>query len=342
MSFSTYDFILILSRNDFLPITDEDIHSFNTLSLFIPKALTPLISKRTKEQSENLFNTFINLHPEFHSLELSDQRTYSKHDSSEHKTIILKDNFILKLNSLFQDSITVDLKHMERVLLLGELLNTLRHELSNPIFGITLAAELLYSSYANHELISDFSHQILKAAKRSQQILDSFSKLYSNQSEFIECNIKDIVTETIVLTKSETKMIPKNISWNMFISSQDYIIYSNPTWISQIVFNFIVNAAQALKESETSSPSIEINITKGNKAIVIHVSDNGPGIPQAIASILLNPFFTTKNKGTGLGLSICENLIKRLEGTLTFGNNKKFGAFFCVSIPVNNEKNISR
>ena len=33
--------------------------------------------------------------------------------------------------------------HFQRISLLGELLNTLQHELSNPLFGIKLAGDLL-------------------------------------------------------------------------------------------------------------------------------------------------------------------------------------------------------
>lgn len=333
-SFSSHDLLLVISRNDFLPISDDDINSFNRLTLFIPNSLRTLIGMSKKQQNENIFNRFINLHPEFKALSKEGKSIITTKKKIDSKTIHIDNQHSLELISLSQDSITIDLKHMERVLLLGELLNTLRHELSNPIFGINLAAELMYTTHNEHELISDFSQQILRAAKRSQNILDNFSKLYANQSEATTCDIRNVINETITLTKSETKMIPKKTSWNNFENEENYFLKSNPTWISQIFFNIVVNAAQALTESETVSPEINIDIKYLKDSISIQVNDNGPGICTAIISNLFTPFFTTKNKGTGLGLSICKNLVKRLGGKLDYGNNKDVGAFFCVTIPV--------
>ena len=55
--------------------------------------------------------------------------------------------------------------------------------------------------------------------------------------------------------------------------------------------------------------------------LLVEIGDNGPGIPEAAAPHILEPFFTTKavGKGTGLGLDISWRIVvQRHHGDLRF------------------------
>jgi signal transduction histidine kinase len=54
------------------------------------------------------------------------------------------------------------------------------------------------------------------------------------------------------------------------------------------------------------------------KWVSISVTDRGPGIPEAIAGKIFNPFFSTKQKrnGTGLGLTVAMGLVQQLGGVI--------------------------
>jgi len=71
-------------------------------------------------------------------------------------------------------------------------------------------------------------------------------------------------------------------------------------------------------------------------AIVVEVTDNGPGIPSANLSRIFDPFFTTKavGRGTGLGLSICYGIIKKLGGDIEVESQVGKGTSFRVRIPL--------
>ena len=63
--------------------------------------------------------------------------------------------------------------------------------------------------------------------------------------------------------------------------------------------------------------------------IEISTTDSGAGIPKAIATKILNPFFTTKDvrEGPGLGLSISKGIVERHAGRLYYdepGKNTRF------------------
>jgi PAS domain S-box-containing protein len=66
----------------------------------------------------------------------------------------------------------------------------------------------------------------------------------------------------------------------------------------------------------------------------ITVTDNGPGIRDALISRIFTPFFTTKARGTGLGLALVQKIIVTHNGRVTAGNANTGGARLVVSLPL--------
>jgi signal transduction histidine kinase len=71
--------------------------------------------------------------------------------------------------------------------------------------------------------------------------------------------------------------------------------------------------------------------------VVIHISDNGPGIRAEAKPRLFDPFFTTKppGKGTGLGLSISYQIVvDKHKGQLLCHSAAGLGTEFVVELPI--------
>ena len=101
--------------------------------------------------------------------------------------------------------------------------------------------------------------------------------------------------------------------------------------INQRVKAFVRIKKLTIKQSFL--PAIHVVVESHHSNILIHINDNGPGVPELIQEKLFNPFFTTKDSGTGLGLSICKNLIQKLDGNISYRNCKTGGAQFSLSLP---------
>jgi two-component system, NtrC family, sensor kinase len=86
---------------------------------------------------------------------------------------------------------------------------------------------------------------------------------------------------------------------------------------------------------EKTSGILDIGTRLEGANVVIEVSDNGPGIPEANLERIFDPFFTTKpvGKGTGLGLSICYGIIKRMGGTIKVRSTVGKGTTFIITLP---------
>jgi two-component system, cell cycle sensor histidine kinase and response regulator CckA len=105
--------------------------------------------------------------------------------------------------------------------------------------------------------------------------------------------------------------------------------------LAQVFINLLMNAAQALRDSDQATNEIRIvTSTDATGNAVIEVRDNGVGVPPDISDRIFEPFFTTKpNLGSGLGLSICRNVVTRLGGQLSLSSEPGKGATFRVVLP---------
>ena len=326
-SLTQFNIIILLSKNDFLPQQEDDISFFNSVIPALEYKINLFLSVSYHQRYIRTVEKALNFLP------LADYKTKQIPPS------ILKQYALNNFKS--ESDYTIDIKHRERVSLLGELLNTLRHELSNPLFGLRLSTELL--------LLEDFGEDDLfliqemhKAVDRCHKILENFSHLYNDKDQVEPINIIQLLNEIFILTKSESKSISRNIYLNdeaIEISQSDKQLYlkTNKTWMAQVFFNLIINSAQALNDSKVSSPLISVSFNLGSTRdlLQVHFKDNGPGLPKDNKEKILEPFFTTKSNGTGLGLSIASSLLTKMGGSIEILDSDN-GAHFLLSLPYEN------
>ena len=101
--------------------------------------------------------------------------------------------------------------------------------------------------------------------------------------------------------------------------------------LNQIWTNLIDNAIDAVGEAG------EVAITAGPRLdfVIVHIVDNGPGIPPDLGEQIFDPFVTTKpvGQGTGLGLDIARRLVRRNDGDIEF-ESRPGRTEFRVTLPV--------
>jgi PAS domain S-box-containing protein len=103
--------------------------------------------------------------------------------------------------------------------------------------------------------------------------------------------------------------------------------------LGQVALNLLMNAKHALSGRPFGRIAVETLARRGG--VELHVSDNGPGIPEEIQDRIFDPFFTTKgpDEGTGLGLSIAFDIVREHGGSLEIVSRPGEGARFIVRLP---------
>ncbi|MBC7429701.1 MAG: HAMP domain-containing histidine kinase [Bacteriovorax sp.] len=343
-----YSVIYLVSRNSFLPPSIEEQEEFQGLSLFLHPLLIKILDKEKNDLKKEVLRKSLENFPEKIAIKKNGISIFTNKidvTSYENSNLMIfpletEEHVTMELSNFSKDQISTELYHSQRVSLLGELLNTLQHELSNPLFGLNLTSSILESETTNPETES-ILNEISQNANRSQTIIKNFSNLYNDQQEFKKINLYRFIDEVMTLTKSETREIAKSIQCIGFDPqnpASDLEITTNPTCLTQIIFNLTINAAQAIKENQSGDfrkNSIVIRLAKNGDQVEISIIDDGPGVKNENVLTIFQPFFTTKDSGTGLGLSICQNLAHQLGSKIEFKNNSPLlGATFSITLPV--------
>jgi two-component system sensor histidine kinase HydH len=203
-------------------------------------------------------------------------------------------------------------RRVEKMASIGEMAAGLAHEIKNPLASLTGSIQLL-----QEDMHYDPDH-----ARLMQIILREADRLSSLASNFLfyarppAGKVEPIELDRALLETAE--LFEKDGSNNGRIStiknvSSDVWITMDPGHLHQILWNLLLNAAEAI-EGE-GQIGIEMFPLK-NRHACVKITDNGCGIsPEALKSIF-DPFVTTKPNGTGLGLSIVHRILEAYEAWL--------------------------
>lgn len=109
-------------------------------------------------------------------------------------------------------------------------------------------------------------------------------------------------------------------------------VQAGPVRLQQVLVNLIGNAADALDGKDDGRIRLSAVVTA--TGVRLSVSDNGPGVPPALAERIFDPFFSTKGvgKGLGLGLSISYNIVRDFGGSLSLDTAPEGGAAFHIDL----------
>lgn len=213
------------------------------------------------------------------------------------------------------------------------------HEIKNPLSGIRGSAQLLSNKLKNVQQ-KEYTDIIIKQTDRLTALVDSI--LGPNQKpDFKWQNIHYPIENVLNLIEKESTYKKFKILKDFDPSIPELFIDSY--LIENSILNLVKNARDALIESDTASPKIEIitrishgEIIEKNRIATtckISVVDNGPGIAEDIKDSIFFPMITGKDKGTGLGLSITQGIISQHKGNIHFDSKPNKTEFF-INIPI--------
>jgi PAS domain S-box-containing protein len=226
-----------------------------------------------------------------------------------------------------------ELREKENLALIGEVVSSIAHSLSNPLNIISGNADYLLldraeddKEYEELKTIIDETSRITKSIRH----LLNFSRPIQVNKERNDLNeiIEGIIASSKFLSDGKKITIKKSLDAKL----KPFEFDRNE--IEEVILNIITNAVQAI----ISDGEIKIKTAKDNGAAKIEISDNGPGIPKENLDKIFLPFFSSKEygKGTGLGLSIAMRIIKEHGGELTVKSQVGKGTAFSICLPVIN------
>jgi C4-dicarboxylate-specific signal transduction histidine kinase len=99
--------------------------------------------------------------------------------------------------------------------------------------------------------------------------------------------------------------------------------------LEPVLLNLLRNAWQSTVNIESPAIALRGRLNRRNN-VVIDVIDNGPGVPDLIATKIFVPFFTTKESGSGVGLALARQVMIAHGGFIRLSRNDSGGATFSL------------
>jgi len=219
------------------------------------------------------------------------------------------------------------LTHTQKLELLGQLAGGLAHDMNNALTAIMGEASFLKDSEAeSREVIMEYSRH---AAQLTRQLL------MLGRKEVVRPRPLDLTAEVRRAVASARRLLPSEIRVLEQYTAEPVTVQADPSQITQIVLNLVVNSSDAMVGGGELRVSVEPSQASASHVDLV-IADTGHGIAAADLDRIFEPFYSSKppGLGTGLGLANVKDLVEGLEGSVAVRSELGVGTTFRVSFPL--------
>jgi two-component system sensor histidine kinase HydH len=215
----------------------------------------------------------------------------------------------------------------ERLATIGQLAASIGHELRNPLAVMETSIHLLRRRVTDEAARKHFD-KIAQQIGVSGAIIDDLLALARDRPPQREAvSFTDLVREAAAAVPGQT-----GIDVKLDIADEMPPVWIDRTQLRSVVLNLVGNAMQAITGSGKGG-KVDVHAHIDDGALVVTVTDDGPGIAPEVRANLFEPLVTTRKTGVGLGLALCARIIDRHRGHIEVQHPEAGGARFVIRIP---------
>jgi two-component system nitrogen regulation sensor histidine kinase GlnL len=215
-----------------------------------------------------------------------------------------------------------------------QLIRNLAHEIKNPLGGIRGAAQLLQCELPDPSL-REYTQVITDEADRLQSLLDRLLTPH-RLPQLAELNLHEVLERARSVLLAEFPNMAVRRDYDTSLPD----VFGDKEQLIQAVLNIVRNAAQAMHGvgeislKTRASRQVTLNRRRFPLALMLQITDNGPGIPEHIRETLFYPLVSARPGGTGIGLHLAHTFVQQHNGTIEF-ETQPGRTCFTVMLPIN-------
>ena len=227
----------------------------------------------------------------------------------------------------------------------AEVIASISQELRQPMSSIVGYTDLLLGESVGilGALQSKFVERIKSSIERIGSLIDDIIQVTTLEAGLSDLNpeavdLNLIIDNAMAYTSSQVR--EKNISMNLELPKVMMPIQSDREALQQVLIHLLQNAGLASPVDGTISLRVETQEERGQKFILIQVSDTGGGIPADDIPRVFSRLYRAENVliqgvgDTGVGLSIAKALTEAQHGRIWVDSEPNVGATFSVLLPI--------
>lgn len=222
-----------------------------------------------------------------------------------------------------------------------QLIRNLAHEIKNPLGGIRGAAQLLEFELGAREL-REYTQVIIKESDRLQTLVDRLLEPHRHPHIVDDVNVHEVCERVRAVILAE---FPRGLTVHRDYDVSTPDLRGDKEQLIQALLNVVHNAAEALRARIAQGDArIELRTRVARQvtiakrlcklALVLHVIDNGPGIPDEILDRVFYPLVSGREDGSGLGLTLAQTFIQQHDGLIEL-ESRPGRTEFRILLPLN-------
>jgi signal transduction histidine kinase/CheY-like chemotaxis protein len=219
----------------------------------------------------------------------------------------------------------------------SEFVAIVSHDLRTPLTSIQGYVDLL-------SRVGPLNEQQQKCVARVQESADTITELINDSLDIgrigagldldmSACDLREIISKAIDNARPQTEEKLQELYWRPPETLPP--VLGNARRLRQVIDNLLINAIKYTQEEGW----ITVSATEDNEHVVVHVADNGIGIPLAQQPHIFDKFYRVESdevrdiQGTGLGLAIVKAVIEKHNGRVWVESKPGMGSVFSLVLP---------
>jgi two-component system sensor kinase FixL len=234
------------------------------------------------------------------------------------------------------DELQARMLHVSRLATIGEMAVGIARELNQPLAAIVNYAQACERLLARAPVdLGDCRQALREITTQAVRASDIMRRLQiparSQEMNRSSMDLDSLVGPIMGLVHSDARA--HGVSCSLKLAPELPTVTVDPVQMQHVILTLVRNGIEAL-ESTKGSRELAISISRAEaREVEISVSDTGPGLDQAGAARVFDPFVSTRDNAAGLGLPISNTIATAHGGCLGYRTNAPSGACFFVRLP---------
>ena len=212
---------------------------------------------------------------------------------------------------------------------IGEVATGVAHELRNPLFGISSAAQLLRFRIKDDPVVEKNVGRILREVERLNRMVGALLDYGRPTAPRLAPADPDALWDDVVET-NRGLLESRALVLERTRGAQPARVLLDGEQLAQVFTNLLVNAVDAAPEGSDLALA---TTTLPNGAWRARLTNGGPAVPAETLARAFEIFFSTKPGGTGIGLALCQRIVDEHGGSITLESAAGTGTTAVVTLP---------
>ena len=224
----------------------------------------------------------------------------------------------------------------ERLATIGRMASSVSHDLRHYLAAVYANAEFLASSRLTGEERNELLAEIRMAVHGTTELIDSlliFSRTGMAVQRAPEL-VSILIERAIALVRSHPDA-EGVVLRAVYLEPRETMAVVNAIQIERAIYNLLLNACQSTRGevNRAAGRLVVVDIAATSKDLAVTITDNGPGVAEAVRHSLFEPFVSEgKQSGTGLGLTLSNCIAQEHGGFVRLVSSWPGETIFLLSI----------